>query len=46
MADKSPRRATITKPSKTIKQKRAAKKLKVEAAARRELLAAVLAISS
>jgi hypothetical protein len=30
MADKSPRHATVKKPSKTIKQKRAAKKLKLE----------------
>jgi hypothetical protein len=35
MADKSPRRATVKKPSKTIKQKRAAKKLKLKQAARR-----------
>ena len=32
MADKSPRGATVKKPSKTIKQKRAAKKLKLEQA--------------
>jgi hypothetical protein len=43
MADKSPRRTTIKKPSKTIKQKRAAKKLKVEQAAQRDVVAAVLA---
>jgi hypothetical protein len=43
MADKSPRRATIKKPSKTIKQKRATKKLKVGQAARRDIVAAVLA---
>jgi hypothetical protein len=43
MADKSPRHTTIKKPSKTIKQKRAAKKLKVEQAARRDVVAAVLA---
>jgi len=41
MADKSPRHATSKKPSKTIKQKRAAKKLKVQQAARRGVLAAV-----
>ncbi len=41
MADKSPRRATIKKPSTTIKQKRAAKKLKLEQAAGREVMAAV-----
>jgi hypothetical protein len=43
MADKSQRHNTIKKPSKTIKQKRAAKKLKVEQAARRDVVAAVLA---
>jgi hypothetical protein len=41
MADKSPRHATSKKPSKTIKQKRAAKKLKVQQAAWRDVLAAV-----
>jgi hypothetical protein len=41
MADKSPRQATMKKPSKTIKQKRAAKKHKVEQAARHEVAAAV-----
>ncbi len=41
MADKSPRDTTMKKPSKTIKQKRAAKKLKVQQAARRDVLAAV-----
>jgi hypothetical protein len=41
MADKSPRHATVKNPSRTIKQKRAAKKLKVEQAARREVVAAV-----
>jgi hypothetical protein len=45
MADKSPRHATVKKPSKTIKQKRAAKKLKVEQAARRDVVAAVLTTS-
>jgi hypothetical protein len=43
MADKSPRRATVKKPSKTIKQKRAAKKLRVEQGARRNIVSAVLA---
>jgi hypothetical protein len=43
MADKSPRHATVKKPSKTIKQKRAAKKLKLEQAARHDVVAAVLA---
>jgi hypothetical protein len=43
MADKSPRHATSKKPSKTVKQKRAAKKLKVQQAARRDVVAAVLA---
>jgi hypothetical protein len=43
MADKSPRHGTSRKPSKTIKQKRAAKKLKVQQAARRDIVAAVLA---
>jgi hypothetical protein len=33
------------KPSKTIKQKRAAKKLKVEQAARHDIVAAVLTTS-
>jgi hypothetical protein len=41
MADKSPRHATIKKPSKTIKQKRAAKKIKLEQATRRDVMAAV-----
>jgi hypothetical protein len=41
MGDKSPRHATIKKPSKTIKPKRAAKKLKLEQATRRDVLAAV-----
>jgi hypothetical protein len=41
MADKSPRHATIKKPSKTIKQKRAAKKLKLEQGARRDVMAAI-----
>jgi hypothetical protein len=41
MGDKSPRHATIKKPSKTIKQKRATKKLKVEQATRRDVMAAV-----
>jgi hypothetical protein len=41
MADKSPRHATVKKPSKTIKQKRAAKKLKLEQAAGRDVMAAV-----
>jgi len=41
MADKSPRRATVKKPSRTIEQKRAAKKLKVEQAARRGVVAGV-----
>ena len=40
MADKSPRHATIKKPSKTIKQKRAAKKLKLEQVTRRDVIAA------
>jgi hypothetical protein len=43
MADKSPRRATIKKPSKTIKQKRDAKKLKREQTARRDVIIAALA---
>jgi hypothetical protein len=43
MADKSPRHATVKKPSKTIKQKRAARKLKLEQAARHDVVAAVLA---
>jgi hypothetical protein len=43
MPDKSLRRATVKKPSKTIKQKRAAKKLKVEQANRRGIVAAVVA---
>jgi hypothetical protein len=34
MPDKSPRHASIKKPSQPIKQKRAAKKLKLERAAR------------
>ena len=38
MADKSPRHATIKKPSKTIKQKRATKKLKLEQATRRDVM--------
>jgi hypothetical protein len=41
MADKSPRGATVKKPSKTIKQKRATKKLKLEQAARRDIAAAI-----
>ena len=41
MADKSPRHASIKKPSKTIKQKRAAKKLKLEQATRRDIAAAI-----
>ena len=41
MADKSPRHATSKKPSMTIKQKRAAKKLKLEQAARHDVVAAV-----
>jgi hypothetical protein len=41
MADKSPRHATIKKPSKTIKQKRAAKKLKLEQTTRRDIAAAI-----
>ena len=41
MADKSPRHASIKKPSKTIKQKRAAKKLKLEQATRRDVAAAI-----
>ncbi len=41
MADKSPRHATVKKPSKTIKQKRAAKKLKLEQATRRDIAAAI-----
>ena len=41
MGDKSPRGATVKKPSKTIKRKRAAKKLKLEQRARRDVLAAV-----
>jgi hypothetical protein len=41
MADKSPRHATMKKPCKTIKQKRAVKKLKVQQAARRDVVAAV-----
>ena len=41
MADKSPRHATVKKPSKTIKQKRAAKMLKLEQAARRDIVAAI-----
>jgi hypothetical protein len=45
MADKSPRHATMKKPSKTIKQKRAAKKLKVQQAARRDVVAAVRPVS-
>ena len=41
MGDKSPRHASIKKPSKTIKQKRAAKKLKLEQGARRDIAAAI-----
>ena len=41
MADKSPRHATVKKPSKTIKQERAAKKLKLEQATRRDVAAAI-----
>ena len=41
MADKSPRGATVKRPSKTIKQKRAAKKLKLEQATRRDIAAAI-----
>ena len=36
-----PRHATVKKPSKTIKQKRAAKKLKLEQATRRDIAAAI-----
>ena len=43
MPDKTSRRATVKKPSKTIKQKRAAKRLKVEQANRRDIVAAVIA---
>jgi hypothetical protein len=41
MADKSPRHTTSKKPTKTIKPKRAAKKLKVQQAARRDIVAAI-----
>ena len=41
MGDKSPRHASIKKPSKTINQKRAAKKLKLEQCARRDIAAAI-----
>ena len=41
MGDKSPRHATVKKPSKTIKQKRVAKKLKLEQGARRDVMAAI-----
>ena len=41
MADKSPRHASVKKPSKTINQKRAAKKLKLEQVTRRDVMAAV-----
>jgi hypothetical protein len=41
MGDKSPRHASIKKPSKTINQKRAAKKLKLEQVTRRDVMAAV-----
>jgi hypothetical protein len=41
MADKSPRGAAVKKPSKTIRQKRAAKKLKLEQGARRDVAAAI-----
>ena len=41
MGDKSPRHATIKRPSKTIKQKRTAKKFKLEQATRRDVMAAV-----
>jgi hypothetical protein len=41
MGDKSPRHASVKKPSKTIKQKRAAKKLKLEQVTRRDVMAAV-----
>ncbi len=41
MADKSPRHATVKKPSKTIKQKRATKKLKLEQGAGRDVAAAI-----
>jgi hypothetical protein len=41
MADESPRHSTSKKPSKTIKHKRAAKKLKVQQAARRDIVAAI-----
>jgi hypothetical protein len=41
MSDKSPRHATNKKPSMTIKQKRAAKKLKLEKATRHDVLPAV-----
>jgi len=41
MGDKSPRGASVKKPSKTIKQKRAAKKLKLEQVTRRDIAAAI-----
>jgi hypothetical protein len=41
MADKSPRHASIKRPSKTIKQKRAAKKIRLEQATRRDIAAAI-----
>ena len=39
--EKSPRHASVKKPSKTIKQKRAAKKLKLEQVTRHDVMAAV-----
>jgi hypothetical protein len=42
MPDKSPRHATIKKPSQPIKNKRAAKKLKLEQTARRDVIAAAI----
>ena len=41
MGDKSPRHASVNKPSKTIKQKRAAKKIKLEQVTTRDVMAAV-----
>ena len=41
MAGKSPPHATSKKPSKTIKQKRDAKRFKVQQAARRDIMAVV-----
>jgi hypothetical protein len=42
MPDKSPRHASIKKPSRPIKDKRADKKLKLEQATRRDVITAAI----